>query len=72
MAVLVLEMVDSKAAGVMYTVDMDDPLSENLMIHSVSGQGRQLVEGEALPDVIAVSKKKLDHIISIKSAAKPE
>ncbi len=72
MAVLVLEMVDSKAAGVMYTVDMDDPLSENLMIHSVSGQGRRLVEGEASPDVITVSKKEPDHIVSIKTAAKPE
>ncbi|SDT89574.1 PEP/pyruvate-binding domain-containing protein [Desulfobacula phenolica] len=69
MAVLVLEMVDSKAAGVLYTVDMDDLLSENLMIHSVQGQGGKLVEGEAVPDVITVSKKDLDHIVSITPAA---
>jgi len=70
MAVLVLEMIDSKASGVMYTRDIEDPLSENLLIHSIWGQGGLLVEGEVSPDVIRVSKKNPDTIISTKIATK--
>ncbi|MBU8848662.1 MAG: PEP/pyruvate-binding domain-containing protein, partial [Desulfobacterales bacterium] len=70
MAVLVLEMVDSKASGVMYTQDIKTPLSEDLLIHSVWGQGGLLVEGEVSPDVIRVSKKSPDTITSIKTVSK--
>ncbi len=70
MAVLVLEMVDSKTSGVMYTRDIEDLHSQNVLIHSVWGQGGLLVEGEVSPDVIRVSKKDPDTIISIKTAAK--
>ena len=70
MAVLVLEMIDSKASGVMYTRDIEKPLSDNLLIHSVWGQGGLLVEGEVSPDVIRVSKKDSDNIISTKIATK--
>ena len=70
MAVLILEMVDSKTSGVMYTRDIEDELSKNLLIHSVWGQGGLLVEGEVSPDVIRISKENPDNIISIKTAAK--
>ena len=70
MAVLVLEMIDSKTSGVMYTRDIEDPLSDNLVIHSVWGQGGLLVEGEVSPDVIRVSKKDPDSIVSTKIATK--
>ncbi|WP_299981725.1 PEP/pyruvate-binding domain-containing protein [Desulfobacula sp.] len=70
MAVLVLEMIDSKTSGVMYTRDIEDPLSDNLLIHSVWGQGELLVEGEASPDVIRVSKKNPVTIVSTKIATK--
>ncbi len=70
MAVLVLEMIDSKTSGVMYTQDIEDPLSDNLLIHSVWGQGGLLVEGEVSPDVIRVSKKDPDKIVSTKIATK--
>ena len=70
MAVLVLEMVDSKASGVMYTRDIEDTTSDNLLIHSVWGQGGLLVEGEVSPDVIRVSKKDPDTIFSTKISKK--
>ncbi len=70
MAVLVLEMIDSKSSGVMYTRDIEEPLSDNLLIHSVWGQGGLLVEGEVSPDVIRVSKKNPDTIAFTKIAAK--
>ena len=69
-AVLVLEMIDSKTSGVMYTRDIKEPLSDNLLIHSIWGQGGLLVEGEISPDVIRISKKNPDTIISTKIANK--
>jgi len=57
MAVLVLEMVDAKASGVMYTKDIEAPDLDHLVIHSVWGQGELLVDGEVSPDVIRISKK---------------
>ncbi|MCD4722415.1 MAG: hypothetical protein K8S13_21530 [Desulfobacula sp.] len=70
MAVLVLEMINSKASGVIYTRDIEEPFSGNLLIHSVWGQGGLLVEGEVSPDVIRVSKKDPVKIVSTKIAAK--
>ncbi len=70
MAVLVLEMIDSKSSGVMYSWDIGNQNSRNLLIHSVWGQGELLVEGKVSPDVIRVSKKSPETIISIQPAAK--
>jgi len=72
MAVLVLEMINSKSSGVIYTRDIGNHLSQNLLIHSIWGQGGLLVEGEVSPDVIRVSKKDPVHIISVKTAVKPK
>ncbi len=57
MAVLVLEMIDSMASGVMYTRDIQIPKSDNLVIHSVWGQGELLVDGGVSPDEIRISRK---------------
>ncbi|MCD4677051.1 MAG: hypothetical protein K8S18_13815 [Desulfobacula sp.] len=70
MAVLILEMIDSKASGVMYTRDIEEKLSDNLLIHSVWGQGGLLVEGEVSPDIIKISKKDPVTIVSTKIATK--
>ena len=70
MAVLVLEMIDSKSSGVMYTKDPEDTMSDNLLIHSAWGQGELLVEGGVSPDLIKVSKKNPDTILSTKTSAK--
>ena len=60
MAVLVLEMVDAMASGVVYTRDIEAPASDNLVIHSAWGQGELLVNGGVSPDVIHVSRKNPD------------
>jgi pyruvate, water dikinase len=70
MAVLVLEMIDSKTSGVIYTRDFEDTLSGNLLIHSIWGQGELLVDGETACDLITISKKTPDRIAGIKIAAK--
>ncbi|GKT09872.1 PEP/pyruvate-binding domain-containing protein [Desulforhabdus sp. TSK] len=57
MAVLVLEMVDTESAGVMYTRDPLDPASQTLKIYSIWGQGELLVKGEIAPDLLEISRE---------------
>jgi pyruvate,water dikinase len=71
MGVLVLEMIDAKAAGVIYTSDIENHVFDTVLIHSVWGQGGLLVEGHVSPDVIQISKRDPDNIFSIKIATKP-
>ncbi len=70
MAVLVLEMIDARASGVMYTRDLDDPQSNHISIHSIWGLGELLVSGEASPDVVRVARtgglKLKDQIVGTK------
>ena len=47
MAVLVMEMIAPKAAGVMYTEDPTGEFEQTISIYSVSGQGEKLVGGTA-------------------------
>jgi pyruvate,water dikinase len=56
MAVLVLQMIDAKTSGIIYTRDLDDPESGHLKIHSIRGLGELLVSGQTAADVLAVSK----------------
>ncbi len=70
MAVLVIEMIDSKTSGVIYTQDFESRLSDNLLIHSIWGQGELLVEGETACDIITISKIMPDRIATIKTAVK--
>jgi len=60
MAVLILEMVDSLASGVIYTIDPADQKMEDtthLFIHAVRGQGEALVGGKIIPEVLIVKKQ---------------
>ena len=50
MAVLVLEMVEAKTSGVMYTADPSDESKDHLSIHVVRGQGDALVSGRVIPE----------------------
>ena len=50
MAVLVLEMVDAKSSGVLYTAEPSGDLKEEISIHAVSGQGDALVSGRVIPE----------------------
>ena len=66
MAVLIMEMIDARASGVMYTRDIEDSGFEDLVIYSVKGQGEPLVSGKANPCIIRVDKHS-KNIISEKS-----
>ncbi|SMC94759.1 pyruvate, water dikinase [Desulfocicer vacuolatum DSM 3385] len=57
MAVLILEMKDAVASGVMYTRDIADLTLDHMVIHSVWGQGELLVNGKISPDIIRISRK---------------
>jgi len=57
MAVLVLEMIDAGASGVVYTVDPEDPDDNTLLIHCTWGLGKLLVDGSVTPSVIRVKRE---------------
>jgi pyruvate,water dikinase len=56
MAVLVVEMIDAAASGVVYTQDINDSRSDRLSIHAVRGLGELLVAGEVTPDIVVMEK----------------
>ena len=57
MCVAGIVMIDSRASGVLYTVDPSRPDSNLLKINSIWGLGEHLVSGEASPDEFYVDKK---------------
>lgn len=60
MAVLVLEMVDAKASGVIYTIDpagLEEQTDSHLWIHAVQGLGDTLVSGRVIPQVLMVDRR---------------
>ena len=56
MAVLVLEMVDAVASGIVYSRSPVVPGSPALTLYSVWGLGEPLVRGGTVPDVMEVSR----------------
>lgn len=66
MAVLVVEMIDAVASGVMYTQALDSPTSEMLEVHAVLGLGELLVQGGVTPDLFKVRKQREPQIIEKK------
>ena len=70
MAVLVLEMVEARASGIMYTKAMDDDHREHLSIHGIWGLGELLVSGQASPDIFHVTHKLPHRIIKAQIAIK--
>lgn len=57
MAVLVVEMVEAVASGVVYTIAPTILDSAHLFIHAVRGLGEALVSGQVIPEVLAVDRK---------------
>ncbi|RJR45291.1 MAG: hypothetical protein C4567_03505 [Deltaproteobacteria bacterium] len=57
MCVAGIVMIDSRASGVLYTVDPSRPDSNLLKINSIWGLGELLVSGEAAADEFYVDKK---------------
>ena len=71
MAVLILEMVDAAASGVMYTADLETHASGQMEIHSTWGLGELLVQGEVSPDIYTVKKGEKPLIVARKAGVKP-
>ncbi len=56
MAVLALEMLDSRVSGIIYTDDPERPGAGNIVIHAIWGLGELLVQGEVSSDAYIVSR----------------
>jgi pyruvate,water dikinase len=72
MAVLVVEMIDAVASGVMYTQVLEDPTAGLLEVHAVLGLGELLVQGGVTPDIFKVRKEINPRIAEKHTAAKEQ
>jgi pyruvate,water dikinase len=70
MAVMALEMIDAISSGVIYTRDTGMPSPENLLVHSVWGQGSLLVDGQTPCDVFQIRRSASGIIDQIQIAKK--
>lgn len=57
MSVGCVAMVDASASGVAYSRDPVDPDSGNVVVNSIYGLGRHLVDGTLTPDIFQVSRE---------------
>jgi pyruvate,water dikinase len=57
MAVLVLEMIDARASGVIYTSDPSDPHGDKILLHTIWGMGELLVAGKVTPSIVTVTRQ---------------
>ncbi|MGC9027032.1 MAG: PEP/pyruvate-binding domain-containing protein [bacterium] len=57
MSVGCMEMINSKVSGVIYTTDPVNPDEECLLINTIYGLGKYLVDGTVTPDIFKVSKR---------------
>ncbi|MBF0457732.1 MAG: hypothetical protein HQK99_07535 [Nitrospirae bacterium] len=64
MAALVLEMVNSRSAGVLYTLNPGSPDKDEAILSSIWGQGRYAVDGTITPDTYILDRKQDGTIIS--------
>ncbi|MBD3258612.1 hypothetical protein GF377_09290, partial [candidate division GN15 bacterium] len=60
MSVGCVEMVDARSAGVIYTRNPVRPKDNTVLISSVFGLGKYLVDGTLTPDVLAVDRESLE------------
>jgi pyruvate,water dikinase len=56
MSVGVLKMIDAKAAGVIYSRDPNNSRSSDIMVSSVRGLGKSVVDGTVTPETYRVSR----------------
>lgn len=70
MAVACMEMVDSVAAGVLFTRHPVDLLSDSMVINAAWGLGAAVVDGEMEPDTWLFSREKAPHPLSRNVACK--
>ncbi len=57
MAVLVLEMIDSRSSGVLYTLNPGYPERDETILSSVWGQGQYAVGGKVSPDTFTLDRR---------------
>jgi pyruvate,water dikinase len=64
MSVGCLEMIDSRVSGVIYTRDPVNPDGDTMLVHSIYGLGKYLVDGSVTPDCFYVSRsgKGVSHV----------
>ncbi|MGO9016421.1 MAG: PEP/pyruvate-binding domain-containing protein [Dissulfurispiraceae bacterium] len=60
MCVIGIVMIDSKASGVLYSVDPLSPQSSTMRINSLWGVGEHLVDGSASPDIFVIGRETLN------------
>ncbi len=72
MSVGILEMVDAKAAGVLYTRDPGTAEDDSIIISAVFGMGRAVVEGLATPAMYRVSRHPSFNIAAVKTQAQTD
>ncbi len=68
MAVLVLEMVEARISGVLYTRDPMDLNSPHMLIYSTPGIGEPLVSGRSAPDIFHVGRTDALRVLKTKWA----
>ncbi|NJB69088.1 pyruvate,water dikinase [Desulfobaculum xiamenense] len=64
MAVLVLEMIDARTSGVVYTRDPAAPEADTLAVYAVEGIARSLVDGSSSPHVTTLSRTNPPAVLS--------
>ncbi len=57
MGVIGIVMIDSKASGVLYSVDPLSPHSRTMRVNSLWGVGEYLVDGSASPDIFVIDRE---------------
>ena len=68
MAVLVLEMIDAPASGVVYTRDPTQGRSNEVVIQSIWGLGELLAEGSVSPSITTVTREGTHRIVGRETA----
>ncbi len=59
MAVIVQQLIDAEAAGVMFTTDPARADSDSILIEAAFGLGETVVQGKVAPDRVEVSRSRL-------------
>uniref|UniRef100_I2Q5Q3 Phosphoenolpyruvate synthase n=1 Tax=Desulfovibrio sp. U5L TaxID=596152 RepID=I2Q5Q3_9BACT len=70
MAVACLQLIPSKAAGVLYTRLPEDPCRDEVLINAVWGLGPYAVDGVVIPDTIRLDRESL--AVTVRQTAEKE